>query len=73
MVEKIREEGEKWVTKQGEGIFIYLFLSPLRVTPSEFVPRPFTDELSYQERWNSGTAQQRNTGIPEIKIKILIN
>ena len=29
MVEKIREEGEKWVIKQGEGIFIYLFLSPL--------------------------------------------
>ena len=28
MVEKIREEGEKWVIKQGEGIFIYLFLSP---------------------------------------------
>ena len=29
MVEKIREEDEKWVIKQGEGIFIYLFLSPL--------------------------------------------
>ena len=29
MVEKIREEGEKWVIKQAEGIFIYLFLSPL--------------------------------------------
>ena len=28
MVEKIREEGEKWVIKQGEWIFIYLFLSP---------------------------------------------
>ena len=29
MVEKIREEGERWVIKQGEWIFIYLFLSPL--------------------------------------------
>ena len=28
MVGKIRDEGEKWVRKQGEGIFIYLFLSP---------------------------------------------
>ena len=31
MVKKIKEEGEKWVIKQGEGIFIYLFLSPLLV------------------------------------------
>ena len=30
MVEKIREEGEKWVIKQEEGILIYLFLSPLK-------------------------------------------
>ena len=28
MVDKIREEGEKWVIKQAGGIFIYLFLSP---------------------------------------------
>ena len=29
MVEKInREEGEKWVIKQGEGIFIFSSLSP---------------------------------------------
>ena len=32
MVEKIREEGKKWVIKQGEGIFIYLFLSPLETS-----------------------------------------
>ena len=28
MVEKIREEGEKWAIKQGERIFLNLFLSP---------------------------------------------
>ena len=27
IVEKIREEGAKWVIKQGEGIFVYLSLS----------------------------------------------
>ena len=36
MVEKIREEGEKWAIKQGEGIFLNLFLSPL-VTPPDGV------------------------------------
>ena len=29
MVEKFREEGEKWTVKQGEGIFLNVFLSPL--------------------------------------------
>ena len=63
MDEKIREEGEKWVIKQGEEIFIYLFLSPLNKTESKACPGVLKSSLdTFEDKRDKAGRQRELTG-----------